>query len=346
MDKFFQLIPSNYVFFDIETTGLKRDTSFLYLIGCIYFEDGMWKFVQFFNDDGDSEKEILLSFFSLLHSDTCLVHYNGLRFDVPYVDYRRKLYGLDIDLHTFQQFDLYRKFSKLKNVLLLDKRRQKDLEVFFGLSREDLKNGGELIPVYYSYLRTKDESALSLLLLHNEDDVLGLFSLLECFLPYDSLRQQRYYIEDFQEQKDILSISFSLPLALPREIRRKKDGIYFQVEKSHGILSIPIVRQELKFFYPNYKEYYYLPTEDCAIHKSIAQFVEKNYRKKATAKTCYQKKEGIFLPISKTFPKENLTHIEQFRQSYSDKQIYIEYNQELPSNFWKLYIHSYYLSWL
>lgn len=345
-NKTLSLLPSNYIFFDIETTGLKKETTLLYLIGCIYFKDNIWNFIQFFNDDGNSEEEIIRTFFSLLYPNTCLVHYNGIRFDVPYIDYKRKLYKFKTNLHDFSQLDLYCEFSKLKNLLMLDGRKQKDLEKFFGLPRKDELNGGELIHVYQSYLKTKNKKLLSLLLLHNEDDILGLFSLLSCFLPYRELNNNKFTIKNLTKANDILSISFSPSLALPREIRRKKDGIYLQVEKDRGVFSLSMPRQELKFFYPNYKDYYYLPAEDCAIHKSIAQFVEKDYRKKATAKTCYQKKEGEFLPICKTFPKENLSRLEQFRREYSDKQIYIEYKKELPLDFWKLYINSYYVSLL
>lgn len=56
------------------------------------------------------------------------------------------------------------------------------------------------------------------------------------------------------------------------------------------------IRDTLKYFYPDYQNYYYLPEEDMAIHKSIADSVDPSYRKKATKNTCYTKKAGIFLP--------------------------------------------------
>ena len=52
----------------------------------------------------------------------------------------------------------------------------------------------------------------------------------------------------------------------------------------------------LKYFYPNYKDYYYLIYEDQAIHKSVGEFVDKGARVKATKETCYTKKSGSFLP--------------------------------------------------
>lgn len=70
----------------------------------------------------------------------------------------------------------------------------------------------------------------------------------------------------------------------------------FVSTKNLATLSLPLYRGVLKFFFPDHKDYYYLPQEDTAIHKSVAQFVDASCRRKATAANCYTKKEGIFLP--------------------------------------------------
>ena len=54
------------LFFDIETTGFSRDNTILYLIGCGYFAEEGFQFIQWFNDDGTSEEEILLAFQNIL----------------------------------------------------------------------------------------------------------------------------------------------------------------------------------------------------------------------------------------------------------------------------------------
>ena len=61
-------------------------------------------------------------------------------------------------------------------------------------------------------------------------------------------------------------------------------------------LSIRVYKGTLKYYYPNYKDYYYLIYEDTAIHKSVGEFVDKDARIKATKETCYTKKDGTFLP--------------------------------------------------
>ena len=53
----------------------------------------------------------------------------------------------------------------------------------------------------------------------------------------------------------------------------------------------------LKYFYSNWKDYYYFPQEDKAIHKSVAVFADKAHREKASAETCFQRKPGCYIPV-------------------------------------------------
>ncbi|MDE6873921.1 MAG: ribonuclease H-like domain-containing protein [Lachnospiraceae bacterium] len=91
------------------------------------------------------------------------------------------------------------------------------------------------------------------------------------------------------------------------------------------LLVVPVFSGTLKYFFGDYKEYYYLPLEDCAIHKSVAQFVDKEYRRKATKETCYQKKEGHFLPQ----PEQIITPA--FRLHAKDRFSYFE-DAEIPAD--------------
>ena len=74
------------------------------------------------------------------------------------------------------------------------------------------------------------------------------------------------------------------------------------------------------------KDYYYLPKEDIAIHKSVASFVDKEYREKAKASNCYNRKEGEFLP-----QYEEIMHPE-FRKEYKDKVRYFELTTDFISS--------------
>ncbi len=61
-----------------------------------------------------------------------------------------------------------------------------------------------------------------------------------------------------------------------------------------------------------------MTTEDVAIHKSVAQYVDSKYRKQATASTCYEKHSGEFLPIKDS---DNFQY--SFREEYKDKEKFI-----------------------
>ena len=79
-------------------------------------------------------------------------------------------------------------------------------------------------------------------------------------------------------------------------VARGNKTVMLQLSEEHAILTIPVINDVLKYYYPNYKDYYYLPKEDKAIHKSVGIYVEKEYRKKATADTAYLSRKGLYLP--------------------------------------------------
>lgn len=88
--------------------------------------------------------------------------------------------------------------------------------------------------------------------------------------------------------------------------------------KNRTSLRIPVYEGELHYFYSNYRDYYYLKKEDMAIHKSVASFVDKEYRENAKASNCYTRKSGKFLP------QYNSVMQPEFRKEYKDKISYFE----------------------
>ncbi len=52
-------------------------------------------------------------------------------------------------------------------------------------------------------------------------------------------------------------------------------------------LRVPVKDGRIKLFYENYKDYYYIPSEDEAIHKSLAEFVSKENKNRCNSKNCY-----------------------------------------------------------
>ena len=63
-----------------------------------------------------------------------------------------------------------------------------------------------------------------------------------------------------------------------------------------------------------------------AIHKSVAFYVDKDYRTKAKAANCYSKKTGRFLPEFSDIISP------YFKIEYNDKTMYFEMTDEFMQN--------------
>ena len=325
------------VFFDIETTGFAADSSYLYLIGCAYYMDSSFHLIQWFSEDIREEAQLITSFFEFLVNYEVLLHFNGTGFDIPYLLRKCNMLKLNYSFDGLTSIDIYKKITPYKKILKLNSLKQKSIETFLNINRKDIFSGGDLIQVYQSYLGKKNyenlrrkrnpevelpkttEATMLLhqLLLHNEDDIRGLLCI-SPVLYYNDLFEKPIQILQAGVDQDILSIHFELTANLPVPISFGKDLIHLTAYEKAATLTIHIYEGELKFFYDNYKDYYYLPEEDKVIHQSLAQFVDKDYRTKAKPSNCYVKKEGIFAP------QYELLINPCFKMKYQDKLSFIE----------------------
>ena len=300
----------SFLFFDIETTGFSKDNTILYLIGCGYFIENGFQFIQWFNDDGTSEEEILLAFHDILkQKDWQLVTFNGNSFDIPYLKRHYELNELPCDIESFPSLDFYQFLKPFQSLFQMAHGKQKDWEHFLELYREDIYDGGQLIAVYKEYLMNKEEALLHNLLLHNEEDLLGMKYLLPLFSYRMLLSKNLSLIKVspgeslFEKGTGSIAMSCKLPLALPKPLNFSTSVGSISTDKNDSsilIISLPYIEETLKHFFKDYRNYYYLPEEDRAVHKSVGCYVERKYRRAAKASTCYIKKAGIFLPIPKT----------------------------------------------
>lgn len=328
------IAPTDVIFFDIETTGFAPANTTLYLIGCIYYKDSSYYMTQWFADSADSEKDLLTAFISFLDNYKTLIHYNGSGFDIPYIIKKCHIYGIKCDFSHLNSLDIYKEIQPVKNLLKIENLKQKTIEKFLNIDRDDTYSGGELIKIYQDYLHTPTDEALNLLLLHNHDDIIGMTSIMPV-LKYRSIANGEYTFKSIElntiptsalgTRKEVV-ITLTLNNPVPTRISYGKDFFYLTAFKDVLKLCIEVYTDELKFFYPNYKDYYYLPEEDCALHKSVAFYVDKNFRTKAKAANCYSKKTGTFLPQT----EEIVTPY--FKIDYHDKTTYFEFTEDFNSN--------------
>ena len=107
---------SDFLFLDIETTGLSAENAQIYLIGCAYRQSDSWDLIQWMDTTGKEEKEILSSFLLFASGYGHLVHYNGGRFDLPFLRKRLAAHSLEDLRPDAQSIDLYAAIVPAKEV--------------------------------------------------------------------------------------------------------------------------------------------------------------------------------------------------------------------------------------
>lgn len=337
------------LFFDIETTGLSATTAIVFLIGAVKKRGNGWLLTQWLTQSPEDEPELLRAFFDAAADCDTLIHFNGTTFDLPFIKERAKRLGVAGNISDGKSsVDLYQKFRPLKNLLGLSRMNQTALEAFFARPREGRLDGKQMITLFQKYAASQEPKLRDLLLLHNHDDLLGMTALLRLSaysMLFDgqftsvgaSIRQDNLVFKnqsasgnrDFSDGPDepdaphaCLELRLMLKAALPKELALSfpypDSGLRCTLSASgtQAILSVPGFRGELRHFFPNYRDYYYLPLEEQAVHKSVGAFVDKEYRAPARPENCCVKKSGLFFPQ----PEEYFEPA--FKSSYESKRLF------------------------
>lgn len=318
-----------FCFFDIETTGLSPNVSSLYLIGALWYNSSSETvhIKQWFADDYISEKELLASFSEFIAGFTTIVHFNGSGFDIPYIEKKCGQLGLSSPFLKLNTLDIFREIRTLKSFFDVPNLKLFTIEKLVGFTRRDNLSGKDCIQVYSDFMQRKyfKDAEMELkrnkLLLHNEEDLIGTYfssQLLSyrCPFQFERIKECRSMVQAF------FSFSGTFPLSLTRTTDAPSYTVHF--EGSRIRLDIPLQEGEFFHFFKNYKDYYYLPAEDTAVHKSVGAYVDRQFREPAKASNCYIRKEGVFLPLPKGLvPERHLL----FRADYKSKQHYLYWDE-------------------
>ncbi len=343
----------------------------------------IWVITQWFADRYREEEAMIRLFLDTLEQYEALYHFNGKTFDIPYLLHKAEKYHIELSNHAVKilqdttgsrSIDLLAQIRPLKKTLGIAKAGQTDLERWMGIARKDTFTGGELISVYSQYMQDRllhpdqAEKLEHFLLLHNHDDMEGMLTVSR-MLQYRNLFNVIPELKDHlqithialtpssENSESILILTFQHDASLPQSVSLSHsfpeskdltsnvlpDHCILDLDTNTGTLHVPVITAELKFFLPDPKEYFYLPSEDQAIHRSVAEFVEPSHRKKATAATCYQRKQGRFLPALAQYRANRFSSPQDtpvFLQIYRDKLCFYELPDALEPEhpFWKEFL--------
>ena len=166
------------VFLDTETTGLSGGAgTFIFLIGLGYFTENQFCVRQYFMRDYDEEQALLSALNELLLKFESVITYNGKSFDLPLMETRFIMSGMEMNLKNPAHLDL------LYPVRRLWKRRLENCSLstverdILGVYRENDVPGYLVPEIYFRYLRTGDARDIKGVFEHNLQDILSLVVL-------------------------------------------------------------------------------------------------------------------------------------------------------------------------
>ena len=186
LDELIDIPPEHFVF-DIETTGLNSSYCKVILIGILFTENNKTIIKQFFANTEDDEKELLLSFISEIKDFKNHITFNGLTFDIPFLNCRLKKHNISFSLCKDNDIDILKLIRPFKEKLSLSDCKLKTIEKYLGIYREDTISGKESVDLYKKYSSNQENDLKNKILLHNYEDI---YYLGKIFKIKDILREK------------------------------------------------------------------------------------------------------------------------------------------------------------
>lgn len=168
---------------DIEATGLDPRKSKVVLMGLLTETETGVKATQFLAENHYEEDKVLMATLEFLRDNKIdyLITYNGLRYDIPFINTRLEQLNYDdkINLYDFDLYRFLRKCSILPNKL--NSLSQTSVEDYFGINkdRKDTITGKENIALFNEYSLSGNSTVEKIILTHNREDIVQLYKLLK-----------------------------------------------------------------------------------------------------------------------------------------------------------------------
>ena len=170
-------IPKDYCVFDIETTGLTPKFYKTILVGILYIKDNQTILQQFFANNSKEEKELLFHFKEKFAEFKGHISFNGIAFDIPFLNERFIKNELDFFINKEDDVDLLKLVRPHQKALKLENCKLKTVEKLIGIEREDTISGKDSVELYKRYEKTQDSELRRKILLHNYEDIYYLAKL-------------------------------------------------------------------------------------------------------------------------------------------------------------------------
>ena len=278
---------------DIETTGLNREQDQLISIGLMTpQEDPIYLFVH----QPEAEKDILLQFLALCERFNMIYTYQGKRFDYPFLLARMAQHHLDpAPFLKCQLIDMKKALTPIG-----DKRQVLENSLHF--TRQSSSTGRDMIKLYRTYLTSQDALYQKLILAHQQDELLSLGHLFSLYNMLYHIKSASCHAVNVTPTQ--LTLTYDLITTFPYDFAVSFPTFTLTTSKQAQrqlTLNIPYTQAALKHALTPLKDYYFIPSEQKLMHKTLAQFLPKSQRRRATKEECVVYQEGTYLPLVTTY---------------------------------------------
>ena len=365
-------LKEKILIYDIDTTAFEAANGCVFLIGAEYYETGELKVKQFFSEDIREELEIIEQFLSFAKDYDVLLNYKGNSFDIPFLAGRLDILKSNPDLTHLRtiSYDLFDEIRPVKMGLGLVSTKIDVLRKLTGQIVTEKISGENISKFYVQHIaRTKLKNLIAIANTPDNSGFIGDYEpkYLDDDLAHISVSENPSFLQDVlnRNRDNMESVIYIARLAHIFNMRKgfynvelcniscnstDNDSICIGISlpslnydlnysdpnsSKDNILFLKLYIQEvaLKQFYINYRDYFYFTAEDMAMHKSVAEFADKNSKKKATPQTAYANITGNFVKIPSQYIKEeNKKEGCLYKESYESGNYYLPVNNILNMN--------------
>ena len=308
----------------METTGLSPRNSFVMMAALAFMSDDGWHQKILIAENRREEAALLKALRDMVSGSDPLCFFSYYSFFRKFINERwENITGSQTDFfdHTLTIKDLQQQLKPVRRLLPIKDLSRHSIEDFTGFRRKAPKTGRKIAEIYSEFQQKGDEQLLKDLIAHVTEDILAYFSI-SSLASYCQLTDGQLEPDGqcpFEIRDDQLLVRLTVSQAFPVPAAHTDEYRSLELLDRQVRITLPLYSGKLKYYYPGpASDYYYLPEEDRAIHKSLGQFVDKAHRRKATKKTCYTTKEGLFLQCP---PSADLSPL--FYQDYHASPAYI-----------------------
>ena len=245
------------------------------------------RLISWISEQESDEYEMLTALSDALDSIRRIITFNGNAFDLPHLHQKYKAFDLMDPLQGKQYLDLMLRLKPISRFLALPSGKLADFAGFLHLAQPDASDEASFR--FHPGAEDKHEAS-------TPNDALYT---LECMslLHYAEFLDQGARIREVTTDEERVIFRLHYPDGFPVGFSVHDSGFHLRFsEDGTVLLSSRICNGSIRYYHTDVKNYWYLPLEGYAIHKSAAQYVDKSRREKAVRENCYH-----LVPVSPAF---------------------------------------------